>query len=288
MKKRLLSILCMVCVVFSLTACSFSKESSLTVEDKDNMKAVATQMIAQCMMLDDASYEQIMNYKTDELDMMLISSGAPVRGKNYQEIFTSWRNGIEEVGEIDPTSISEFTISEKNKEVILTAEAKFAQRSADITFTFEPDGEVTSLTIGGHYSIGEILKKAGMNTIIGMGTCFCVLIFISLIISTFGFFGKVGKKKPEPKSEAPAVKEAPAPKVVAAEPKEPADDLELIAVISAAIAEYEGQEPGRITSVVKKSGKGSRSNEYVNDPSVYANVDGFAARSIRRSGNWKR
>ena len=46
---------------------------------------------------------------------------------------------------------------------------------------------MTSMTVDIHYTMGQILEKAGLNTLLGMGTVFCVLIFISLIISLFKF-----------------------------------------------------------------------------------------------------
>ena len=95
----------------------------------------------------------------------------------------------------------------------------------------------------------EILTKAGLNTLLGMGTVFTVLIFISIIISLFGFIPRIEaafKKQPETLAAPEILPET--------------DDLELIAVISAAVAAYEG-----------------------------TSTDGFVVRSIRRrpSNKWK-
>ena len=114
-------------------------------------------------------------------------------------------------------------------------------------------------------SFGASVGKAGMNTVIGLGTVFVVLLFLTFIISQIHWIPDIlgGKKKEKEEEAASAVvKEtpAPAPAVVEAIPEE-ADDLELIAVISAAIAASE-QAP----------------------------ADGFVVRSIRRRGrksNWK-
>lgn len=98
-----------------------------------------------------------------------------------------------------------------------------------------------SLTINAHYSTAEILKKAGLNTILGMGTVFVVLIFISFIISLFRFIPELEKKFKNKKTAEPAKAPAPAP-VPVAKPaaEESTDDAELVAVISAAIAAAEG------------------------------------------------
>lgn len=110
-------------------------------------------------------------------------------------------------------------------------------------------------------SITEILIKALSNTVLGMGTVFLVLIFISFIISMLpkitGAIENMGKKK----EEAPAADSVPAAPVVEEEEEELVDDLELVAIITAAIAASTG-----------------------------SSTDGFVVRSIRKSAknNWKR
>ena len=112
------------------------------------------------------------------------------------------------------------------------------------------------ITTNVHYSTGEIMAKAGMNSVIGMGTVFVVLILISLIISCFTFVSKFEakqkKEEPAPAKAAPVVEQ---PAVV----EELSDDTELVAVIAAAVASYEGA----------------------------ASTDGFVVRSIRKSNKSK-
>lgn len=87
------------------------------------------------------------------------------------------------------------------------------------------------------------IPQALVNTVIAMGTVFLVLILISFIISLFKFIpilmDKLTKKEPvQPIAPAPAPAAAPAPKPVVAEQQTaaPADDTQLIAVITAAVA----------------------------------------------------
>jgi len=128
---------------------------------------------------------------------------------------------------------------------------------------FDDDGVVISGTLDPVLSTGEILQKAGLNTVIGMGTVFVVLIFISCIIALLpkltGLITNFSKKKEEPVKEA--AKAAPAAAAPVAVQEELADDLELVAVISAAIAAYTG-----------------------------TSSDGFVVRSIKRSdrNKWKK
>ncbi len=105
----------------------------------------------------------------------------------------------------------------------------------------------------------EKLSMAVQNTILGIGTVFIMLVLISLVIYCFRFIPKLVDsmtKKEEPK--APEKKEAPkaAPKVVAAPapaPVSPMDDLELVAVIMAAIsASQEIPLDGFVVRTIKK------------------------------------
>lgn len=106
-------------------------------------------------------------------------------------------------------------------------------------------------------ALGEIFRVAIIDTILGMGTVFVVLIFISLIISCFGPVSKAienftnkGKKEEEvvkTKVEAAPVEEA---------EEELVDDLELVAVITAAIAAFD--EVGTDGFVVRSIKRSSR------------------------------
>ena len=81
------------------------------------------------------------------------------------------------------------------------------------------------------------MEKAALNTLMGMGTVFGVLILISLIIYCFRFIGdlqNIGKKK----QTVEAVVTNDVPEVAEEAPL--TDDLELVAVITAAIAASEG------------------------------------------------
>ena len=113
----------------------------------------------------------------------------------------------------------------------------------------------TDLTITVEGSKGVLIGQAGMNTIIGIGTVFVMLIFV---ISSFDYI--LGDKK---KKKAPAAPVQEAPKAVAApvveETAPEADDMELQAVITAAIAMYE-------------------------EDMASASGDAYVARPIRRKG----
>ena len=128
-----------------------------------------------------------------------------------------------------------------------------------LEFKFDENLNIESLDIAADYTTGEILKKAGMNTILGMGTVFLVLIFLAFVISLLKYIPMLQEKftKKTEKNKTP-VKEVPKAEVPVVE-EELTDDEELVAVITAAIAAA--------------------------DESV---SDGFVVRSIRRrkSNKW--
>ncbi len=108
-------------------------------------------------------------------------------------------------------------------------------------------------------SLSEIFMNALSNTILGMGMVFAVLIVIILVIIAASkiirsFEGKHDQeKKPQPEKKVSAPAPAPVPPAPAA-----ADDLELVAVITAAVA-----------------------------ASMGTSSDGFVVRSIKRAKNRK-
>ena len=88
-------------------------------------------------------------------------------------------------------------------------------------------------------SIEDAMAEAGVNTIIGISVVFIALLFISFVISLFKYINKFEQMLADKKAgKAPAPKAEPTPAPVIEEVPE-MDDLELIAVITAAIHAYE-------------------------------------------------
>ena len=129
---------------------------------------------------------------------------------------------------------------------------------------------LTSLTTNINWTFGEKMEKAGLNTLLGMGTVFCVLIIISVIISLFNLIPKIQKAFDKGKAEdmKMAAVDNTIAQIVEKEEQEEVieDDLEIIAVITAAVA------------AASAGGGGSGSS------------DGFVVRSIVRRSNsvWNR
>ena len=89
----------------------------------------------------------------------------------------------------------------------------------------------------------NVFEQALLNTLMGMGTVFAVLIFISLLISLFVYIPSIEralKNRSSKKEKKAAQEERPAPKRPILEEEELVDDGELVAVITAAIMAANG------------------------------------------------
>ena len=104
--------------------------------------------------------------------------------------------------------------------------------------------------------MGEVLARAGLNTLMGVGIVFLVLILISFVISAFVLINKAEsamKNRKNKNTPAPAPVPKSAPVQAAAEEEISTDDTELVAVIAAAIASYEGTTPeGIVVRSIRK------------------------------------
>lgn len=111
------------------------------------------------------------------------------------------------------------------------------------------DMQVEFIPAGGDdagQTTSEKMEAGGLYSALGIGTVFSVLVFISLLICCFKFihqWEENQKNKNQEPVSAPAPVAAPAPAAAVPAPAAAGDlmeDAELVAVISAAIAAYQG------------------------------------------------
>ncbi|MBQ7864493.1 MAG: OadG family protein [Lachnospiraceae bacterium] len=98
-------------------------------------------------------------------------------------------------------------------------------------------------------SIEDAMAEAAVNTVIGISVVFAALLLFVFVISMFKYIYILDQKMQAKKSgKAPAPKKAPAPAPAPVAEVAPAtDDLELIAVITAAIHAYEEAQGNTVT-----------------------------------------
>lgn len=226
MKKKISLLLCLIFTVLTMAACGGDPTTEdyygTTYSDLENLAVT--------------NVEQLSAYSTEELAMVLSS----VTDELTAKLVEGWMVTTAELGQYQ--GLDELVVAKANKTVTVDQYVNYPGRQVVVSFVLNYDYEleqliITDVGVDLVYTLGEKMEKAALNTLMGMGTVFGVLIIISLIIYAFRFINdlqNIGKKK---KTEETAVVTN---AVEVVEETTLTDDFELVAVISAAIAASEG------------------------------------------------
>lgn len=274
MKKILKTLLMLTCVL-GLTACGAEESVSDIQQSKITSAEYRAGYVVDAVMSivdEDIDVAWLENYDNMEIARIFdegmtgiltqVSGGSitdfDCEGKAVSGALTSFRSGMEELGENITTGDVTSVVDDDTIIVTIAMSGSAKSGSVELIFTNDLFLTMTSCTLNVDSSMGELMTRAALNTLLGMGTVFIVLILISVIISCFGFIPKLqakfAKKEDTAAPAAPAVETVAAP-VVEEAPVE--DDTELVAVIAAAIAAYEGTsvEGFRVRSIKRANTK---------------------------------
>lgn len=253
--KKWLTVLAVITCVFGLTACGSSAASDTTesgLMTEEEAISTGENMVAQMVTI--ITNDQVDQYASNDV---------------LTAAFDSMESAMEDVGSFTGT-YKQATAEVTEDGITINLLAEGTDHDATILITTDSTGALTAINTNVKYSMGELMAQAGLNTVLGMGTTFVILILISFIISLFPLIGKAQKaneekkaaaaKKAAPAPAAPAAAAAPAP-AAPAPAADPMNDSQLVAVIAAAVAAAEGR----------------------------TTTDGFVVRSIRKVSrkNWR-
>ena len=232
MKRKLAVLLSVLLCAFGLTACSSSSASDTASED---MAVYKTEAVA---LIDTLVNEQ----KT--LDELKAEANDEDEAAAFEAGFSAWEDAKEELGAVSEIKEDSADVSYENQNKLYV-----------VSVAFDKKGNLSSVAFNGVYTLGEKMSKAALNTVMGLAVVFIMLIFISLIIYCFKFIHEA-EERAAAKKKASEPAPAPAPAPVVEETVEEEDDLELVAVIAAAIAASEGTDPnGLVVRSIKRVGK---------------------------------
>ena len=272
--KKFLVWICLITCIFGLTACG--SEETLTEYERQKVNAAEYQATSIIIpLLANLSQPEFKGYFDGctmleveyQAEQLALNFGQQidVDGYGFYSAMQSFQSGVENVGTL--VRATEVTSKIDGKQIIVDVKLQCEKKDATAELIFSNDMFLVleSAALNPDAGMGELMAGAALNTLIGMGTVFTVLILISLIISCFKVIPSLQKKAAESKEKKKARKKAekegisPAtkaetPVVQTSAEEEGTDDLELAAVIAAAIAAYEGS----------------------------ASTDGYVVRSIRR------
>ena len=258
--KRIWLALCMSVLLLALSGCAASSD---TQEELDPSAVITMQQGAQ-------QYLALFSSLTDEQLEQYIAQSEANNDYVMENAFKSWDNVKDDLGAYVSSGI--VTVEETDGGYIARIQAAFEKRNMEFSLIVSDDlSEVEGISFSPEYTVAEKMYKAAMNTLIGMGVVFLVLIFISWLISLFKYINRFEAKFKESEAKktaqaeknaapasapapvqtaasapAPVQQAVPAPAAVSAQPaayevQDVSDDMELISVIAAAIAAAEGK-----------------------------------------------
>lgn len=260
--KKFLALVSMITCIFGLTACGSEADYTEFEQQKvDYAEQYAAQQVVPFMqnfmvdenvtIFDERTAEEIETIFEDSYSML-------VEGNAVKSGISSFHSATEEVGQIVSVGEAEAIIDDNQIIVLVQVTGEKKDAEAEVILSNDMFMRLESIALNPISSMGELMVNAALNTLIGMGTVFVVLILIIFVISAFSLIPKIQARfsiKEEIADPAPAPA---AP--VAEEAEDESDDRELVAVIAAAIAAYEGS----------------------------ASTEGFVVRSIRKVNRSRR
>lgn len=229
---------CVLALTLAMSVCAFAADT-VTEDEAANYKSAAETLIS-----------QIAGFSDEEIENYLAQDDAFTTAT-----MESWKSVKDELGAY--SSIVSQDVEKDGDVVTISTVAQFEKAKADVVLMLDLGQQMyTSMTYSVQYSLAANMQRAGMNTLMGIGIVFLMLLFLSFVIGLFKYiekFQNVGKKKAA--EEAPKAEEAPAPAIAQSEAADEdfADDLELVAVISAAIAAYENTSETVLLSVQSRN-----------------------------------
>lgn len=233
MKKRILLMLCVISCLILSVGCSLTKENKNL--DQKTLKKNAKEFVTQWF---DYDFAGTVEQYSDQLTEDQVTQYKDYAKMQKKHVALKKMEKTEYTAASDSASVAITVSTEKGAKLVFTV-------------TYDATGQISDWKVEDYKSIGQVMGKAGLNTIMCMAIVFMVLIFIALLISCFKIINKLQQAgdKQETVEETVA---APAP----VEEENLADDLELVAVITAAIAaasETESADGLVVRSIVRRS-----------------------------------
>ena len=165
--------------------------------------------------------------------------------QNGQAVYAEgYRNFIETREQLGGLlNIKDRKVSYSDGNYVVKAAYSAELGNGEMTLGLKEDAkEMVILSFTPKYSLAEKMGKAALNTVLGMGTVFIILIFISFLISLFKYISIFENKIKAKQTPVIETKE----NNTVSEPENLEDDLELVAVITAAIAEFSNTDASNL------------------------------------------
>lgn len=255
--NKLIVILCIITCTFGVTACSSSNQNS---GDKLTYDQVTIQSMAEFMVkgvftsLENSQAGQLLALSDAQIEQMFSEQvGISVDGAAFRKGLESWQSVKNDIGGI--SKIKSTKVTSDSAHVFVTALLEGKNRNCEVKITFDSKNKITGVAIEPEYLLGERIEEACMDNMPVIVIVFAILLLISLALSVASF-NKGGRTDRKKQADKDYLVNQTFSQIIQKE--ELSDDLELVAVITAAIAEYEksngGTGEGFVVRSIKKSG----------------------------------
>ena len=247
MKKKISLFVCVILAALCFTGCSAKKDN--TEYDVAAMEETVDVVLTSFTTMSEEDFEQYKDLTRFQLNYVMMNSGLRIEAEDFLNMIDSWEAIEKECGTY--VSHEKYIVDAGNAGVEITTKVKFEGKDVTLSFSFTEDSYLKSLDISGSSALNKILKTPGVDKILYVGIGAVVLIFLAIRLIP-QYFTKFGKNTDAEVHEDGANTETSETALV--------NDLELVAVITAAIAAQRG-----------------------------TTTDGFVVRSIRRrpSNKWR-
>ena len=198
----------------------------------------------------EAQLSQISAWTDDQIDQLIESDDI-----TSQAVAGNWKSVKEELG-----AFVEVTDAQLNAEgTEITGNVKYDKlddkTTVAVTYAVNPDTQTATVNWDIQYPMSVLMQRAGLNTVMGLGIVFLTLLFLSALIAQLHIIPDMIEKRAKKNAPAPTPAPTPAP-IPAAQEEDLTDDLELGAVITAAIAASENtSSDGFVVRSIKKANK---------------------------------
>lgn len=223
-------------------AAEAAPEDGISASDREALESYAQASIEMIVAMTDEQIEEQINP----------SSVLAIVEDSVVSSLESWKGAREELGAYKAAKSHEITVTDDNIIIATTCDFENMEGIVNTTLNREDLSMEGMVFSTGDVSMGQKMQEAALNTVMGLGVVFAVLIFLSFLIAQFKHIAKLEAVLTKKDAAPAAPKAAPAP-VAAPVVEEVVDDGELIAVIAAAIAAAEGTSTdGFVVRSIKK------------------------------------
>lgn len=222
-------------------------EASGTYADYyESMEASIVQTLQTLSSMTDEQLQEIIDNSTNTAEVAMAAN---------------WNTVKDELGNF--VGVTSQEVTEDGTTITVTSTANYdgvdEDTVVDVVYELDLSAGTATLDWNIDYPLSTLMKQAAMNTVMGLGVVFVVLIFLTFVIGQLHWipdlFNRKEKEKEAAKAAAP-ISVAPAPAPVVEEEENLADDLELVAVITAAIAASEQTSTdGFVVRSIKKANR---------------------------------